>query len=62
MEDCILEVSRAVSNETLSILYEQNNSVVDINGDGYLQFLEFSVANLQHVHYLRDVARPMGVS
>jgi hypothetical protein len=58
----ILEVSRAMSNEALDVLYGQNTFVVDIHGQGYRKFLKFSVANLRRVHYLRIVARPMGVS
>jgi hypothetical protein len=58
----ILEVSRAISNEALDILYGQNIFVVDIHGEGYLQFHKFSVANLRRVHYLRIVAQLMGVS
>jgi hypothetical protein len=58
----ILEVSRAISNEALDILYRQNVFVVDIHGKGYLKILKFSVTNLRRVHYLRIIARPMGVS
>lgn len=58
----ILEVSRIISNEALDILYGQNVFIVDIHGEGYLKVRNFSVANLRRVHYLRIVARPMGVS
>lgn len=58
----ILEVSRAMSNEALDVLYGQNIFVVDIHGEGYHKFLKFSAANLRRVRYLRIVARPMGVS
>jgi hypothetical protein len=58
----ILEVSSAISREALDILYGQNIFVVDIHGEGYLQFRKFSVANLRRVHHLRIVARPMGIS
>ncbi|MCJ1471126.1 hypothetical protein MMC07_009774 [Pseudocyphellaria aurata] len=58
----ILEVSRALSNEALDVLYGQNIFVVDIHGQGYHKLLKFNVANLRRVHYLRIVARPMGVS
>ena len=55
----ILEVSRALSNEALDVLYGENIFVVDIHGGGYRKFLKFNVANLRRVHYLRIVARPM---
>ena len=58
----LLEVSRAISNEALDVLYGQNIFLVDIHGYGYRNFLKFSVANLRRIHYLRIVARPMGVS
>lgn len=58
----ILEVSRAISNEALDILYGQNTFVVDIHARGYRKFHEFGVANLRRIHHLRVVARPMGVS
>lgn len=58
----ILEVSRAMSNEALDVLYGQNIFVVDIHGEGYRKFLKFGVANLRRIHYLRIVARPMGFS
>ena len=58
----ILEVSRVLSNEALDVLYGQNIFVVDIHGEGYRKFLKFNVVNLRRIHYLRIVARPMGVS
>ena len=58
----ILEVSRAVSNEALDVLYGQNVFVADIHGGRYHELLKLGVANLRRVRYLRIVARPMGVS
>lgn len=58
----ILEVSKAISNEALDVLYGQNAFVVDVHGRGYYDLLKFGVANLRRVRYLRIVARPMGVS
>jgi len=58
----VLEVSKAISNEALAVLYGQNIFVTDIHAEDYLKFLKFGVANLRRVHYLRIVARPMGVS
>ena len=58
----ILEVSRDISSEVLDILYGQNIFMMDIHGEGYLRCRKFSAANLRRVHYLRILARPMGVS
>ena len=58
----ILEVSNAISNEALDVLYGQNVFVVDVHGRGYRAFLKFGVANLRRVRYLHIVARPMGIS
>jgi hypothetical protein len=58
----ILEVSRAISSDVLNVLYRQNIFVVDIHGEGYLQFRKFGAANLRRVRYLRIVARPIGIS
>ena len=58
----ILEVSKAISDETLDVLYGQNAFVVDVHGRGYHDLLKFGVANLRRIRYLRIVARPMGIS
>ena len=58
----ILEVSKAISDEALDVLYGQNAFIVDVHGRGYHDLLKFGVANLQRIRYLRIVARPMGIS
>ena len=58
----ILEVSKAISDEALDVLYGQNAFIVDVHGSGCHDLLKFGVANLQRIRYLRIVARPMGIS
>lgn len=58
----ILEVSKAVSNEALDVLYRHHVFVANIHGEGHLRFTKFSVANLRRIRLLRIVARPMGIS
>ena len=53
-------MSRKISHEAVDVLYGQNVFVVDIHGEGYHKFYGFS--NLRSIHYLRIVARPMGIS
>lgn len=58
----ILGVSRAISNETLDVLYGQNVFIVDIHGGGGSHlFSKIGVVNLRRIRFLRVVARPMGV-
>lgn len=58
----MIGVSRAISNETLDILYGQHVFLVDIHGNGHFKSLKFTPTNLRRIRYLRIVARPMGVS
>ena len=56
----ILEVSKAISDEALDVLYGQNIFVVSLNAGSYHDLLKFGVANLRHIRYHHIEARPMG--
>ncbi|KAL8786242.1 MAG: hypothetical protein Q9195_008298 [Heterodermia aff. obscurata] len=58
----ILEVSRAVSNEALDVLYGQPIFIVDIYRSNYGNLLKLGAANLQRIRRLRILVLPKGVS
>ena len=56
----ILEVSKAISDEALDVLYGQTMFVVSLHAGNYHDLLKFGVANLRRIRYLRIEARHMG--
>ncbi|KAG6993940.1 hypothetical protein G7Y79_00049g085000 [Physcia stellaris] len=58
----ITGVSRAISNESLDVLYGQNVFIVHIHRGGFSHiFSKMGVANSRRIRFLRVVARPMGI-
>lgn len=58
----ILEVSRTISSEALDVLYGRHMFVVGIWERSYRKLLNFPVANLRRIRYLRVNAQLRGIS